>query len=140
MIRQSFDIEGYWDIIIYYNIDYTYFNEIVMDLKSIGSTKYQIQKIHYNMKYGMAKAVTCSSCHYKKSVLLFNNHASWIDFVNSIIHESEHIKQAMLKCYNIDDYGEPPAYTIGYIAAKILSKATKRRDITPSLIALNCLN
>ncbi len=38
---------------------------------------------------------------------------SRIDYINSIVHEAEHIKQAMLKAYRVEDKGEPPAYTIG---------------------------
>ena len=41
------------------------------------------------------------------------------DYLNSIIHEAEHIKQAMLKAYDVDDIGEPPAYTIGYLVMKM---------------------
>ena len=54
--------------------------------------------------------------------MLFNKHKSNIDFINSIIHESEHIKQSILAVYNIDDIGEPPAYTVGYIATQLILK------------------
>ena len=30
------------------------------------------------------------------------------------------VKQAMLESYNVDDEGEPSAYTIGYIAKRLL--------------------
>ena len=69
-----------------------------------------------------AKAVTISSLNKKESIVLFNKHKSNIDFINSIIHESEHIKQSILYAYNIDDIGEPPAYIVGYIATQLLLK------------------
>lgn len=34
--------------------------------------------------------------------------------------EAEHIKQHMLKAYNVDDFGEAPAYTIGYLVMMML--------------------
>ena len=37
-----------------------------------------------------------------------------------IAHEAEYIKQAMLDYYNIADEGENAAYTIAYIAMKML--------------------
>lgn len=67
-----------------------------------------------------AKAVTISSIDFKTSIVLFNNHKSYLDYINSIVHEAEHIKQAMLDAYNVEDFGEAPAYTIGYIASQML--------------------
>lgn len=52
--------------------------------------------------------------------MLFNIHKSYYDYVNSIVHEAEHVKQAMLNYYSISDEGEEPAYTIGYLAMKML--------------------
>ena len=62
-----------------------------------------------------AKAVTCSSGIYLTSIVLFNKHSSREDYISSLVHEAEHIKQAMLHVYMVDDSGEPPAYTIGYL-------------------------
>ena len=41
------------------------------------------------------------------------------DYINSIVHEAEHVKQAMLRTYMIEDKGEPPAYTIGYLVERM---------------------
>ena len=49
-----------------------------------------------------------------------NEHKTIEDYINSIVHEAEHVKQAMLKAYKVDDSGEPPAYTIGFIVMKML--------------------
>ena len=72
------------------------------------------------MFYKHSKAVTISSITKKVSVVLFNKHKNYNDYINSIVHESEHIKQSMLYAYNIEDYGEAPAYTVGYIASQLL--------------------
>ena len=42
------------------------------------------------------------------------------DYISHICHEAEHVKQAMLDYYNIIDKGENAAYTIAYIAMKML--------------------
>ena len=72
------------------------------------------------MKRRKAKAVTLSNRLLHISVVVFNKHKDKLDYINSIVHEAEHIKQHMLKAYNVDDEGEPPAYTVGYIAMKML--------------------
>ena len=119
MIKQIIDIDGYWKVIVYYNIDYNFFDNIAFELKAIGSPIEKIDEVYYNLRYE-AKAVTCSNINKRVSVVLFNKHKNRYDYVNSIIHEAEHIKQHMLKAYNVADEGEPPAYTIGYIAMRML--------------------
>ena len=41
------------------------------------------------------------------------------DYIDSVVHEAEHVKQAMLKAYHVEDIGEPPAYTIGYLVGRM---------------------
>ena len=120
MIKRIINIDGYWKVIVYYNVDYNLFSVIDFSLNRLGCNDREIEAIYYNMKYTDAKAVTISSINKLKSVVLFNKHNYYYDYVNSIIHEAEHIKQSMLDAYNVNDYGEPPAYTVGYIATQLL--------------------
>lgn len=120
MIKKVINIDDYWKVIVYYNIDYNLFHVIEKDLYNINCKDYQIDSIYYNMINKKAKAVTISSIDFKTSIVLFNNHKSYLDYINSIVHEAEHIKQAMLDAYNVEDFGEAPAYTIGYIASQML--------------------
>jgi hypothetical protein len=120
MIKRLIYIDGYWKVIVYYNVNYNLFHIIEKDLYKINCTDYQIDSIYNNMINKRAKAVTISSIDYKTSVVLFNNHTSYIDYINSVIHEAEHIKQSILDVYNVEDFGEAPAYTIGYIASQML--------------------
>lgn len=126
MIKQIINVENYWKIIVYYNIDYNLFNYIAKDLYyEVSFHVKKIYDVYYNLKY-KAKAVTVSSIYNHTSVVAFNKHKNTYDYINSIVHEAEHVKQAMLKAYNVDDKGEPPAYTIGFIVMKMLqSKIVK---------------
>ena len=119
MIKQLINIDDYWEVIVYYNVDYNFFDKIASDLKAISTPVERIYDIYLNLRTN-AKAVTCSSYYYRTSIVLFNKHKHRVDYINSIIHEAEHIKQHMLKAYNVADEGEPPAYTIGYIAMQML--------------------
>lgn len=120
MIKQVINVDNYWKIIVYYNVDYNLFSYIAKDLYNIEVSNKLIKRTFYNMYNHKAKAVTISSQYYKTSIVLFNKHKSKYDYLNSIIHEAEHIKQAMLKAYNVEDENEPPAYTIGFIGMKML--------------------
>ena len=120
MIKQKFDVDGYWNVVVYYNVDYHFFDDIEFELLMIDFPKDAIEETRRTMQSGEAKAVTCSNFRKRVSVVLFNRHKNRYDYLNSIIHEAEHIKQHMLRAYNVDDEGEPPAYTIGYIAMRML--------------------
>jgi hypothetical protein len=89
------------------------------DLIRYGAGEEVVSCIYREMHSGRAVAVTWSNIRIHKSIILFNRHRSRKDYLNSIIHEAEHMKQHMLQAYNVDDDGEPPAYTIGYIAEKM---------------------
>lgn len=119
MIRQLFDIENYWRVIVYYNLDYDFFGIIGKDLQNIGASKQMLRVLWYNLYYGKAKAATYSNLFKHVSIVLFNTHFSEKDYINSIVHEAEHVKQAMLKAYYIADKNELPAYTIGHIIGQM---------------------
>ena len=120
MIKQIIKIQDYWKVIVYYNIDYNFFSYISNTLKELDCEDITIRRIYDNMYHNDAKAVTISNINLHISVVLFNNHLLKYDYINSIIHECEHIKQSILNAYNIEDKGEPPAYLIGYIGMKLL--------------------
>lgn len=121
MIRQDINVDDYWRVIVYYNIDYNSFGKIKKEIDYYTSPVKEIEDVFAMLYKGKAKAVTISNIKSKISIVLFNIHASAKDYLNSIIHEAEHIKQAMLKGYNVKDKDEPPAYTIGYVATEMLS-------------------
>ena len=119
MIKQSFTIEKYWKVVVYYDLDYHFFNEIADELSSIGATNSAIEKLYEEMRYGKAKAVTFSNLGKQISYVLFNTHKTKQDYIDSIVHEAEHVKQAVLKVYNVEDAGEDAAYTIGYLVGQM---------------------
>lgn len=121
MIKQIFKIEKYWKVIVYYNIDYSFFDDIYFELRLLNFSKESIDDIFNKIKSGNVKAVTCNSIEERVSVVLFGNHSNDIDYINSIVHEAEHVKQALLRAYSVDDIGENAAYTIGYIVSRMYS-------------------
>lgn len=122
MIKTVLNIDNYWKVIVYYDVDYDFFNIIYNTLRKYRVSNNAIREVFYIMYNNKAKAVTVSIPDYNVSIVLFNKHKSYYDYINSIIHEAEHIKQSMLYVYQIDDSGEPPAYTIGYIASQMIKK------------------
>jgi hypothetical protein len=119
MIRQQFYVEHYWEVIVFYDLDFDLFQCVEEELLSIGFPLRKINILYYQLWSGNAKAVTCSNGRYHTSIVIFNPHTSPRDYLDSIVHEAEHVKQAMLKAYQVEDEGEPPAYTIGYLISQM---------------------
>ena len=118
-VRQLIDVQEYWKVIVWYNADYNFFGGMVKDLKDAGFSRDFVKEVMLTLYSGSAKAATCSSTRDKVSIVIFNPHESTVDYLNSAVHEAEHIKQAMLYAYKIEDAGEPPAYTIGYLIGRM---------------------
>lgn len=120
MIRKVFKVYDTWKVIVYFDIDYNLFKYPADDLKAIDTSIEHINNIYHTLKDGKAKAVTVTHHGSKVSVVLFIRHNTIEDYINSMIHESEHVKQAILEYFGKDDSGEPPAYLIAEIATKML--------------------
>lgn len=119
MIRQEFKVEHYWKVIVFYNIDYDFFDIVADELKAIDTPKWGIDNIYNIMSTDRALAFTQSNLKKHISIVGFNRHKNSYDYLNSIVHEAEHIKQAMLEAYSVDDRGESPAYIIGYLIMRM---------------------
>lgn len=119
MIKQVLDIDSYWEVVVYYNVDYNLFDDILYELRKIDFPIDYINETRRAMMSREAMAVTCTSTKHHTSIILFNTHTSKADYINSIVHEAEHVKQAMLKAYSVEDDGEPPAYTIGHLVGRM---------------------
>lgn len=119
MIKQVFPIENYWKVVVFYDMDYHFFNNARQELFKIGASDLAINELYDAMITGEAKAVTFSNLSAHTSVVIFNVHESKADYIDSIVHEAEHVKQAMLQAYRVEDTGEPPAYTIGYLISQM---------------------
>ena len=60
MIKQVFDIDGYWKVVVYYNVDYNLYDYIAEDLRSITTPVEKMYDIKRSMQT-IAKAVTITS-------------------------------------------------------------------------------
>ena len=119
MIRQEFYVRHYWKVVVFYNVSYDLFSIVRGDLLGIGFPRENLETLYREIKNGSIKAVTCSNLERHTSILLFLPHSSQTDYLNSVVHEAEHVKQAMLEAYKVEDRGEPPAYTMGYIVGRM---------------------
>jgi predicted secreted acid phosphatase len=117
--------------VVFYDVDYNLFDYIEDELFAIGISRSGLETLYWMMYSGKAKAVTFSSLSKHISIVIFNVHESKQDYMDSIVHEAEHVKQAMLQAYQVEDEGESPAYTIGYLVGKMW-------EVFKDLICMKC--
>lgn len=91
MIRQDIDINGYWKIIVVYNVD--------LGQKNSGFTYTNFDK--------------------KQSIVGIGKATNKAQFLNTITHEAKHIQSHICKYYNVKEDGEDAAYLIGYIVQQM---------------------
>ena len=89
MIRKVINVNDYWKVIVYYDLDYNLFDYVADSLNDLGLNENKIDDIYYNLYYN-AKAVTISSTQDRTSVVIFNKHNNKYDYINSIVHEAEY--------------------------------------------------
>ena len=93
MIRQDVSIDGYWDIIVAYDV---YLGE-----DNSGFTHTDFNK--------------------RLSVVCIGKATSKKQFLNTIVHEAKHIQSHICRYYDVPEDGEDAAYLIGYIVMKMFN-------------------
>ena len=121
MIKQLINVDNYWKVIVYYNVDYNFFDIVIRDVANTGTPVKEMVSILNLLHNHKIKAVTINKPKIYTSYIIFGKHKTIPDYISSIVHEAEHVKEAMLNKYNVDNYGEPPAYTIGFLVKEMYS-------------------
>lgn len=87
MIRQDIDVDGYWKIIVLYNV--------YLGNKNTGFTHTDFKK--------------------KRSIIGISPTTNQEQFFNTLVHESKHAQSHICKYYDIEEDSEDAAYLIGFI-------------------------
>lgn len=91
MIRQDIDIEGYWRIVVVY--------DVYLGQDNSGFTYTNYEK--------------------RLSIVGIGRASSKSQFLNTIVHEAKHIQSNICTYYDVPEDGEQAAYLIGYIVMKM---------------------
>lgn len=93
MIRQDIDVEGYWHIIVCYNVELGQLNS--------GFTHTDYKK--------------------RLSIVGIGKADSRKQFLNTVVHEAKHVQSHICEYYNVDEKSEDAAYLIGFIVQRMYS-------------------
>ena len=119
MVRQRLDVDGHWNIIIYYGLDSRYYNIIVKDLYKIKCTNKTIKEIYTVCVGKLNTGFTITNDFYKTTIVGINYTSSVRELISTIVHEGEHIMSHICKYYKVDTNSEQAAYLLQYIIANM---------------------
>ena len=97
MMRQDIDINGYWKIIVVYDVE--------LGQKDGGFTYTNFEK--------------------KQSIVGIGKSTSSAQFLNTVTHEAKHLQSHICRYYNIEEDSEEAAYLIGYIVQQMFAAFRK---------------
>lgn len=91
MIRQDIDVDGYWNIIVCY--------DVFLGEQNAGFTY---------TDYGK-----------RLSIVGIGKATSKEQFMNTIVHEAKHVQSHICKYYDVSEDSEEAAYLIGFIVMRM---------------------
>lgn len=124
-LRQQFKIRKYdWDVIIYYTVDEKQKTEIVTELKELQPDKETFERLERNLMNSELDTGFIYSNFYKHYSLIVIHKASSIgEFVNTIVHEKNHLEMHICEALDINPYSEKAAILSGELAMQMLNEA-----------------
>lgn len=125
MIRHKIDVRGYWTIISYYDITEEWYSEVVKELKAYGARKKDIKAIYDEMFIKHGYGFSFTNPDEETSIIGVIRTNSEEEFLDTVVHEADHVKNAISEYYNANTLGEDGAHLIGFIVKqsyKVFSK------------------
>ena len=122
MIRQKITLPDYdnWTIYAYYATTRYAVDEIMERLWEIGMDANNARQAFENLSMGNLNTGLCySNYSMRKSVLVIALTSSPAEFINSWLHELEHLESHIGKVFNLDPTGEDIAYLSGELAMEM---------------------
>lgn len=116
MKRIVIDVNGYWKVILFVEIDYDRYDIIESELTNLLAPTQVIDEIYDNIAYQYNSGFTYSNTDYRVSVSGINKQISKAELMDTVVHEIDHIQSDICDYYGIDLNSEDAAYLIGYLA------------------------
>ena len=119
MIKSVIDVDGYWSVVLFVDVDYDKYYIIESALTDILAPISVIDNIYDKISYKFNSGVTFSNPEFRTSVVCINKTTSREELINTISHEADHVQDTICKYYNVTLDSEDAAYLIGYLVGKM---------------------
>lgn len=124
MINIEFNIDKYdWKVYLYVNVDNNDIEYILHKLSELHCEYSKAVDIYNTLsKDYLNKGFTYTNYHLHTSVVIICQATNKGQYVNTIVHELNHLKSHIANAFKLNEKGEEVSYLIGNIAEIIYDK------------------
>ena len=121
MIRQEIYLPKYdWEVRIYYAVTTYWTSRIIFDLRDAGCRGRQLRTAWENLRRGeLNTGITYSNFGRRETVMVISLTSTAAEFLNSWMHEMQHLCRHVAAAFGIDPYGEEAAYLAGDVGQRM---------------------
>ena len=127
MIRQEIYLPKYdWRVRIYYAVTTYWACRILSDMERIGCRGSQLRSAWENLRRGeLNTGITYSNFGRCETVMVISLTSTAAEFLNSWMHEMQHLCRHVAAAFGIDPYGEEAAYLAGDVGQRMFPVARR---------------
>lgn len=127
MIIQDFYIPNYgWRVRVYYAVTTYRTDDILKDFAEAGCRGIQLKRAYNSLKRNaLDTGITYSNFTSRKTVMVISLTSSPAEFLNSWMHEMQHLCRHVAAAFGIDPYGEEAAYLAGDVGQRMFPAARR---------------
>lgn len=119
MTTQHLSIEGYWNVTVVYDVWPSDLSEVARLMRRVGASQKMIDEATENLS-GWNAGYTLTSMGWRESIVFIGRATSLREFLNTVIHEVDHVQAHVAEYYGVDLGTEQAAYLQGYIGGRLL--------------------
>lgn len=122
---QKFKVSEYnWDVHIYYVLDFQQRNEIIKKISQLSKNQSTIDSVKINLdKADLDTGLTYSGFDEHLTIMVIHKASSIAEFLNTLVHEKNHLEMHMCEALDINPYSEEAAHLSGNLAQQMFEDA-----------------
>ena len=127
MIIQDFCIPNYgWRVRVYYAVTMYRTDDILKDFAEAGCRGIQLKRAYNSLKRNaLDTGITYSNFGRRETVMVISLTSTAAEFLNSWMHEMQHLCRHVSAAFGIDPYGEEAAYLAGDVGQRMFPAARR---------------
>ena len=126
MTQNYIDIDGYWGVVICYDLRRLDEYEIRQNLMSVGMKGPRIDEAVDILLYEKNTGLCVSVPSKRMSVCFIGNTTSDDQFMDTLAHELYHVHSAICEYYDVPTDGEDAAWTMGFLMRQAVKMITSK--------------
>lgn len=119
MTTQHLSIEGYWNVTVVYDVWPGDLSEVARLMRRVGASQKMIDEATENLS-GLNAGYTLTAFGWEESIVFIGRATSLREFLNTVIHEVDHVQAHVAEYYGVELCTEQAAYLQGYIGGRLL--------------------